>query len=137
MVGWGGCECVGLVSNTLSLSRSATPTHPSLVSHSPVCFKAVVLFLLQSVCWCCCVVPLLPFVQSLLIGSCHVFVACSMSCVCVGLVCVCCVMSRDGVWGVEAAVCLAVHSQKRQHSTRPCLHVMVCTNASCCVVGGG
>ena len=24
--------------------------------------------------------------------------------------------------------------KKRQHSTRPCLHVMVCTNASCCVV---
>ena len=23
---------------------------------------------------------------------------------------------------------------KRQHSTRPCLHVMVCTNASCCMV---
>ena len=26
---------------------------------------------------------------------------------------------------------------KRQHSTRPCLHVVVCTNASCCMVGGG
>ena len=25
---------------------------------------------------------------------------------------------------------------KRQHSTRPCLHVMVCTNASCCMVHG-
>ena len=28
-------------------------------------------------------------------------------------------------------------SQKRQHSTRPCLHVMVCTNASCCMVCDG
>ena len=26
VVGWGGCECDGLVSNTLSLSMSATPT---------------------------------------------------------------------------------------------------------------
>ena len=58
-------------------------------------------------------------------------------CVCIGLVGVCCVMSSDGVRGVDDAVCLAVHSQKRQHSTRPCLHVMVCTNASCCVMCGG
>ena len=50
---------------------------------------------------------------------------------------VCCVMSSDGVRGVNGAVCLAVHSQKRQHSTRPCLHVMVCTNVSCCMVCGG
>ena len=35
-----------------------------------------------------------------------------MSCVCVGLVGVCCVMSSDGVWGVDDAVCLTVHSQK-------------------------
>ena len=34
-------------------------------------------------------------------------------------------------------MCLTVHSPKRQRSTRPCLHVMVCTNALCCVVGGG
>ena len=26
--------------------------------------------------------------------------------------------------------------KKRQHSTWPCLHVMVCTNASCCVMCG-
>ena len=58
VVGWGGCECDGLVSNTLSLSMSATSTHPSMVSHSAVCFKAIVLLPLQSVCWCCCVVPL-------------------------------------------------------------------------------
>ena len=64
VVGWGGCECDGLVSNTLSLSVSVTSTHSSRVSHSPVCFKAIVLLPLQSVCWCCCVVPLLPFVQS-------------------------------------------------------------------------
>ena len=25
---------------------------------------------------------------------------------------------------------------KRQHNTQPCFHVMVCTNASCCMVGG-
>ena len=36
---------------------SATSTHPSTVSHSPVCFKAIVLSPAQSVCWCC-VVPL-------------------------------------------------------------------------------
>ena len=36
MVGWGGCECDDLVSNTLSLSVSATSTHPTMVSHSPV-----------------------------------------------------------------------------------------------------
>ena len=43
VVGWGGCECDGLVSNTLSLPMSATSTHPTMVSHSPVCFKAIVL----------------------------------------------------------------------------------------------
>ena len=64
VVGWHGCECDGLVSNTLSLSMSATSTHPSMVSHSAVCFKAIVFLPLQSMCWCCCVVPLLPFVQS-------------------------------------------------------------------------
>ena len=41
--GWGGCECDGLVSNTLSLSMSITSAHPSMVSHSPVCFKAIAL----------------------------------------------------------------------------------------------
>ena len=40
VVGWGGCECDGLVSNTLSLSMSATSTHLSMVSHSPVCFQS-------------------------------------------------------------------------------------------------
>ena len=38
VVGWGGCECDDLVSNALSLS--ITSTHPLIVSHSPVCFKA-------------------------------------------------------------------------------------------------
>ena len=60
----GGCECHGFVSNTLSLSMSATPTHPSMVSHSPVCFKADVLLPLQSVCWCCCVVPLFALLSN-------------------------------------------------------------------------
>ena len=63
VVGRGGCECHGLVSNTLSLSMPVTSTHPSMVSHRPVCFKAIVLLPLQSVCWSCGVVPLLPFVQ--------------------------------------------------------------------------
>ena len=31
--------------------------------------------------------------------------------------------------------CVSLSTQKRQHSTWPCLHVMVCTNASCCMVG--
>ena len=51
VVGWGGCECDGLVSNTLSLTMSVTSMHPSMVSHSPVCFKAIVLLPLQSVCF--------------------------------------------------------------------------------------
>ena len=138
VVGWDGCECDGLVSNTLSLSLSVTSTHPSMVSHSAVCFKAIVLLPLQSVCWCCCVVPLLPLCPiSLLIGHCHVIVACTMSCVCVGFVGVCCVMSSDGVWGVDDAVCVSLSTpKKRQHSTRPCLHVMVCTNVSYCIVDG-
>ena len=74
-----------------------------------------------------------PLSNHFLIGNCRPCVARTMSCVCVGFVGVCCVVSSDGVWGVDDAVCLAVHSQKRQHSTRPCLHVMVCTNASCCM----
>ena len=36
VVGRGGCECDGLMSNTLSLSILTTSTHPSMVSHSPV-----------------------------------------------------------------------------------------------------
>ena len=39
VVGCGGCECDGLVSNTLSLSVASA--HPSLVSHSPVCFNNI------------------------------------------------------------------------------------------------
>ena len=79
-----------------------------------------------------------PLSNPLLIDNCHLIVACTMSCVCVGLVGVCCVMSSDGVWGVDDAVCVSLSTpKKRQHSTRPCLHVMVCTNASCCMVGGG
>ena len=70
---------------------SATSTHPSMVSHSPVCFKAIVLLPLQSVFWCCCVVPLFcPFVQfpSLLQLSClcclhHELCLCLGSLVCV------------------------------------------------------
>ena len=113
---------------------SPISAHPSMVSHSPMCFKAIVLLPLQSVCLCCCVVPLffhnlsnpfsLTIVISLLFAPWAVFVF--------GFVGVCCVMSRDGVWGVDDAVCVSLSTpKKRQHSTRPCLHVMVCTNASC------
>ena len=75
--------------------------------------KPLCLLPLQSVCWCCCVVPLLPFVQSPLIGHCHLIVVCTMSCVCVGLVGVCCVMSSDGVWGVDDAVCVSLSTPKK------------------------
>ena len=44
--------------------------------------KSLCLLPLKSVCWCCCVVPLLPFVQSIFIGNCHLFVIYT-SCVCV------------------------------------------------------
>ena len=59
-----GCECDGLVSNTLSLSLSATSTHSSMVSHSPVCFKAIV-FVATSIAvlvlLCCPTFALCPF----------------------------------------------------------------------------
>ena len=93
-----GCECDDLESNTLSLSMTAASTHPSMASHSPVCFKAIVLLSLQSVCWCRCVVSILPHLSNpYFIDNCHLVVACAMSCVCVGLVGVCCVTSSDGV----------------------------------------
>ena len=38
-----------------------------------------------------------PLSNSILIGDCHLIAVCTMSCVCVGLVDVCCVMSSDGV----------------------------------------
>ena len=85
---------------------------------------------------CCCVVPLLPFAQSP--SHCQSSSRCCLHhglCLCVGLVSVCWVMSSDGVRGVDDAVCVSLSTpKKRQHSTRPCLHVMVCTNASCCMV---
>ena len=90
-------------------------------------------------CGHCC--PTFFFVilpNHLLIDKCHFIVVCTMSCVCVGFVGVCCVLSSDGVWGVDDAVCVSLSTpKKRQHSTRPCLHVMVCTNPSCCMVCGG
>ena len=64
VVGWGGCECHGLVSITLSLSMSAASTHPSMVSHSEVCFKAIVLLPLQSVLVLLCCPTFALFVQS-------------------------------------------------------------------------
>ena len=99
--------------------------------------KPLCLLRLQSVCWCCCVVPLLPLCPiPILIGNCHFIVACTMSCVSVFGWFVCVVLRQVMEWGVDDAVCLAVHSQKRQHSTQPCLHVMVCINASGCMVCG-
>ena len=138
MVGCGGCECDGLVSNTLSLSMSVTSTHPTIVSHSPVCFKAIVFVVTSiSVLVLLCFPTFALFVQfpSHWPLSSHCCLHHEL-CLCVGLVCVCCVMSSDGVWGVDDAVCCCP-LPKRQHSTRPCLHVMVCTNVSCCIVCGG
>ena len=136
VVGWCGCECDGLVSNTLSLSMSATSTHPSMVSHSPVCFKAIV-FVATSisvlVLLCCPTFALCP--NPFFIDNCY-FIACTVSCVCVGFVDVCCVMSSDGVRGVDDAVCLAVHSQKKaaQHTA-----LFACDGVHKCVMlyGGG
>ena len=136
MVGRGGCECDGFVSNTLSLSM-VSHINPSLNGQPQSS-------VFQSHCVCChfnqCVGASVlshfcPLSNSILIGDCHLIAVCTMSCVCVGLVDVCCVMSSDGVW-VWMMQCVSLSTQKRQHSTRPCLHVMVCTNASCCMVGG-
>ena len=52
IVGRGGCECDGLVSNTLSSSMSATPTHLSMVSHSLVCIKVNVFLPARPISWC-------------------------------------------------------------------------------------
>ena len=79
-----------------------------------------------------------PLSNALLIGVCNPIVICAMSRVYVEFVGECCEMSSDGVWGVDDAVCVSLSTpKKRQHSTRPCLHVMMCTNVSCCMVGGG
>ena len=98
--------------------------------------KPLCLLPIQSVCWCCCVVPLLPFAQSP--SHCQSSSRCCLYhglCLCVGLVSVCWVMSSDGVRGVDDAVCVSLSTpKKRQHSTRPCLHVMVCTSVSRCIV---
>ena len=40
----------------------------------------------------------------LLIGNCHLFDVCTMSCVCVGLVGVCCAMPSDGVWMMQCVL---------------------------------
>ena len=44
----------------------------------------------------------------LLIGNCYLIAVCAMSCVCFGFVGVCCVVSSDGVWGVDDAVCVSL-----------------------------
>ena len=132
MFGWGGRECDGLVSNTLSLLVSATSAHPSMVSHSPVCFKAIVFVATSiSVLVLLCCPSFFPLSNPILIGNCDLMVACTMSCVCVGLVGVCCVMSSDGVRGVDDAVCLIVHSQKKatQHTA-----LFACDGVHQCIV---
>ena len=109
-----GCECDGLVSNTLSLSMSAKSAHSSMVSHSPVCFKAIV-FVVTSIgvlVPLCCLTFALCSIH-LHIHHCHVIVFCAMSCVCVGFVGVCCVVSGDGVWDVDDAVCVSLSTPKK------------------------
>ena len=66
------------------------------------CVSKPLLLPLQSVCWCCCVVPLLPFVQS------HPHWQLSSHCCLHHELClcwvrwfVCCVMSSDGVWMMQ------------------------------------
>ena len=53
-----------------------------------------------------------PLSNLILIGNCHFVVACTMCCACVGFIGVYCVMSCDGVRGVDDAVCVTVHSKK-------------------------
>ena len=133
VVGWGGCECHGLVSNTLSLSMSATSTHPSMVNHSPVCFK--------SHCVCChfnqCVGASVlshfcPLSNPLLFGNCHLIDVCTMSRVCAGFVGVCCVMSSDGVWGVDDAVCVLLSTPKKKAAQHTAL--FACDGVHQCVM---
>ena len=129
MVGWGGCECDGLVSNTVIVNVSHI--NPSLIGQPQSS-------VFQSHCVCChfnqcvgaavlshfCLCPI-PF----LIGHCHSIVVCTMSCVSVLGWLVCCVMSSDGVRGVDDVVCLTVHSQKKaaQHTALfPCDGVHQC-----------
>ena len=133
MVGWGGCECDGLVPNTLSLSMSATSTHPSMVSHSPVCFKAIVFVATSiSVLVLLCCPTFCPLPNPIHIGNCHLIVACTM--VCVGLVGVCCVMTSDGVRGVDDAVCVSLSTPKKaaQHTV-----LFACDGVHHCVVLSG
>ena len=79
----------------------------------------------------CCPTFFCVLSNPFLIGNCHVIVVCTMSCVCVGFVGVCCVMSSDGVRGVDDAACLAVHSQKQaaQHTV-----LFACDGVHQCVV---
>ena len=61
----------GFVSNTLSLLVSAMSTHPSMVSHSPVCFKAIV-FVATSTSVCAAVLSHFCLLSNpILIGNCH------------------------------------------------------------------
>ena len=114
VVGWGGCECDGLVSNTLSLSMSPTSTHHSIASHSSVCFKAIVFVATSiSVFMLLCCLTFFPLSNPILIGYCHPFVVCTMSFVCAGVVDVCCMMSSDGVRGVDDAVCVSLSTPKK------------------------
>ena len=50
MVGWGGCECDDLVSNTVIVNAAAI--HPSVVSYIAVCIKADVFLPDRPISWC-------------------------------------------------------------------------------------
>ena len=65
VVGWGGCECDGLVSNTLSLSVPATSTHLSMASQSSVLQSHCAVATSISVLVLLCFLTFSPFVQSL------------------------------------------------------------------------
>ena len=114
VVGWGGCECDGLVSNTLSLPMSShinpslngQPQSSVFQSRCVVATSISVLVLL-----CCPTVALLS--NPILIDRCHLFVVCTMSCICIEFVGVCCVMSNDGVRGVDDAVCVLLSTPKK------------------------
>ena len=78
-----------------------------------------------------------PLSNLLLIANCLLVVVCAMSCVCVRLVGVCCVLSSDGVWGVDGAVCLCPLPKKGSTAHGP-VCVWWCTpmrRVVWCVVG--
>ena len=92
--------------SNISLSFNGQPQSSVFQSHCVCCHfnQCVGAAVLSHFC---------PLSNLLLIGKCHFFVACAMSCVCVWLVRVCCVTSSDGVWGVDDAVCVSLSTPKK------------------------